>query len=305
MGKFFVIFVLTFGPIFIIINTLDVIFEHNFTLCAADRPVLRTAGQRKEPNTVSFDRREKILTILREKGVVKLKELQIQFPQVSSMTLRRDLEYFEKLGEAVRIRGGARYIRNLDAGQEDVYALRAVKNPEGKSKIGKLAAKYVETGRSIFMDSGTTGMMFARQIPDLDLSILTSAPNVALEVSKRYKPNVTLIGGLINRSTLSVSGPQSQDFISQLNFDYAFLVASAFSPENGCTCGNYSECELKRSIIDKAKKTIMLVDSSKFGKSMPFTFATLDQIDLLITDQRPSDEILALAEQNQVTVLWE
>ena len=148
-------------------------------------------------------------------------------------------------------------------------------------------------------------MMLARQIPDLDLSILTSAPNVALEVSKRYKPNVTLIGGLINRSTLSVSGPQSLEFIAHLNFDFAFMVASAFSQENGCTCGNYSECELKRNIIAKAKKTIMLVDASKFGKSMPFTFATLDQIDLLITDQRPSDEIMDSATQNQVTVLWE
>ena len=254
---------------------------------------------------MSFDRRDKILTLLRDKGVVKLKELEEMFPQVSSMTLRRDLEYFEKLGEAVRIRGGARYIKMLDAGQEDVYALRAVKNPEAKTKIGKLAAKYIETGRSIFLDSGTTGMMLARQIPDLDLSILTSAPNVALEVSKRYKPNVTLIGGLINRSTLSVSGPQSLEFIAHLNFDFAFMVASAFSQENGCTCGNYSECELKRNIIAKAKKTIMLVDASKFGKSMPFTFATLDQIDLLITDQRPSDEIMESAIQNQVTVLWE
>ena len=254
---------------------------------------------------MSFDRREKILTILREQDTVKLKDLEEQFPQVSSMTLRRDLEYFEKLGEAVRIRGGARYIKTLDAGKEDVYALRAVKNPDAKTKIGKLAARYVETGRSIFLDSGTTGMMLARNIPDLDLSILTSGPNVALEVSKRYKPNVTLIGGLINRSTLSVSGPQSIDFINYLNFDIAFMVASAFSKVNGCSCGNYSECELKRSIVRKAKKTIMLVDASKFGKSMPFTFATLDQIDLLITDQAPSEAVLELAEKSGTQILWE
>ena len=62
------------------------------------------------------------------------------------MTLRRDLEFFENLGEAVRIRGGARYIRTL-SGQEDVYALRAVKNQEAKDKIAKIAVRFIETRR--------------------------------------------------------------------------------------------------------------------------------------------------------------
>lgn len=111
---------------------------------------------------MSFDRREKILELLRKKGIVMLKELEQQFPDVSSMTLRRDLEFFENLGEAVRIRGGARYIKTMGAEQEDVYALRAVKNQEAKEKISKIALRYIETGRSIFVDSGTTGMCFAR-----------------------------------------------------------------------------------------------------------------------------------------------
>ena len=62
---------------------------------------------------MSIARREKVLTLLRENGTVMLKELEKLFPEVSSMTLRRDLEYFENLGEAVRIRGGARYIRTI------------------------------------------------------------------------------------------------------------------------------------------------------------------------------------------------
>lgn len=254
---------------------------------------------------MSFDRREKILALLRSKNVVMLKELEQLFPDVSSMTLRRDLEFFEKLGEVVRIRGGARYIKSMGGGQEDIYALRAVKNQDAKEKISKIALRYIETGRSIFIDSGTTGMSLARQLPDLHFSILTSAPNVALEVSKRYKPTVTLIGGLINRATLSVSGMQSLAFIKDLNFDIAFLVASAFSPENGCTCGNYSECELKHHIIGKAKQVIVLCDSSKFGKSMPFTFAPVKEIDILITDTEPAADVLRQAQRDQTTVLWE
>ena len=251
---------------------------------------------------MSFDRREKIIEYLRENGTVLLKQLETMFPDVSTMTLRRDLAFFENLGEVVRIRGGARYVKNAEE-QEDVYALRAVKNHEAKERISKIAAEYIETGRSIFMDSGSTGMCLARCVPDLNLSILTSAPNVALEVSKRYKPTVTLIGGLINRTTLSVSGDQSLNFINSVNIDIAFIVASAFSVENGFTCGNYSEGELKRHIIAKAKKTIVLIDSSKFGKCMPFTFADFSDIDILVTDKTPDEAVLKLAEETGVQII--
>ncbi len=251
-----------------------------------------------------FNRREKILELLREQDTVMLKDLEKMYPDISSMTLRRDLEFFEMIGEAVRIRGGARHIKSLST-QEDVYALRAVKNPEEKDVIARLAARYVETGRSIFMDSGSTGMSFARVLPDLNLSILTCAPNVAMEVSKRYKPSVTVIGGVINRNTLSVSGSQSIQFIQNLNIDIAFLVASAFSPDTGFTCGNADECELKRAIAAKAHRTILMVDSSKFGKSMPYTFAGLEDVDVLVTDKRPDSAITKLAKQNKVTVIFE
>lgn len=253
---------------------------------------------------MSFDRREKILSMLRENGTVFLKELEDIFPDVSSMTLRRDLEFFENLGEAVRIRGGARHICKIGE-QEAVYALRARKNQEAKEKIARLAVAFLETGRSIYLDSGSTGMCLARNLPDLNLSILTGAPNIALEVSKRYKPTVTLIGGLINRNTLSVSGMQSLDFIRDCNFDIAFMVASAFSLENGFTCGNYSEGELKRSIIHKAAKTVLLVDSSKHCKSMPFTFARFSDIDVMITDEKPKESVLSAASENGVQVLYE
>jgi DeoR/GlpR family transcriptional regulator of sugar metabolism len=260
--------------------------------------------KREEGIFVSFNRREKILELLREQETVLLKDLEKQFPDVSSMTLRRDLEFFEKIGEAIRIRGGARHINSLGT-KEDLYALRAVKNPAAKAKIAQIATRYVETGRSIFVDSGSTGMNFARALPDLNLSIVTGAPNVAMEVSKRYKPSITLIGGVINRNSLSVSGAQSMQFIQGLNFDTAFLVASAFSPETGFSCGNVDECELKRLISSKAQRTIVMVDSSKFGKSMPYTFATLRSADVIVTDTRPDDTVLELAELNDTKVIFE
>lgn len=253
---------------------------------------------------MSIARREKVLTLLRENGTVMLKELEKLFPDVSSMTLRRDLEYFENLGEAVRIRGGARYIRTMGE-QEDVYALRAAKNQDAKNKIARLALKFIEPRRSVYIDAGSTGMFLARSLPDLNFSVVTSGINVAMEISKRYKPSVTMLGGLINRNNLAASGNQSGQIISQLNIDTALIVGSAFSLKNGFTVGNYEEGVLKNSIISKAEKVIMLIDSSKFGKTMPFTFAHMEDIDILITDKRPSEEVMELAQKSQIKVIYE
>jgi DeoR/GlpR family transcriptional regulator of sugar metabolism len=183
--------------------------------------------------------------------------------------------------------------------------LRAVKNQAAKDKIARIALRFIDTNRSVFLDSGSTGMSLARALPDSNFSILTSGPNIAMEVSKRYKPTVTMIGGLINRSNLAVSGMQSAQFIRSLNVDIAFIVGSAYSPKNGFTCGNYSEGEIKNLIIGKAEKTVLLIDSTKLGKSMPFTFASMQDIDVLVTDKQPDFDVMTLAQQAGVSVLWD
>lgn len=252
---------------------------------------------------MSLQRREKILNLLRENGIVRLHELEKIFPKYSSMTLRRDLEFFENIGEAVRVRGGAKYVGKHNSA-EDIYEIREIKNREAKDKMAAIAAPYAETGCSVFIDSGTTGMCLAKVLPDTEFSILTSGPNVAVEVAKKFKPSVTLIGGQMNRANLSVSGTQSIEFISHFNIDIAFVVASAFSPENGFTAGNSNESELKQAVISKAKKVIMLVDSTKFSKSMPYTFARLEDVNILITEKKPSDEVIEAAKECGTELLW-
>ena len=255
---------------------------------------------------MATDRREQIFDMLRTNGSVLLKELETRFPDVSSMTLRRDLEYIERTGEAIRVKGGLRFVKSIaGTDSEPVYAQRILQNGREKAKIADMAVAYVEPRRSIFMDSGTTALALAKKLPGVNLFIVTSSPHVALEVSKHSAPTVDLIGGTLNRNNASVSGIQSLEFVKDYNFDIAFMVPSAFSVENGLTCGSYSECELKKRIVDKAGLKIALVDSSKFEKSMPFTFANINDIDILITDTKPSDRIVSELEENGVTVRYE
>lgn len=232
---------------------------------------------------MSFERQEKIKELLDEKGVVFFKELEALFPQVTSMTLRRDIERLTGEGIAVKIRGGAKAVQHTDL-REPIYSLRATKNIEIKLKIAKKALPYIETGRSVYLDAGSTLMCFASILPDISLNVLTSGPNIALEVLKNHNPTVNLIGGLINQDNLCVSGKQSLNFIKDVNIDIAFMSSSGFSAKDGFTCGNYSEAELKKTIIKKANRVIMLMDSNKVDKSLIFTFANIKNIDIIITD---------------------
>ena len=100
-----------------------------------------------------------------------------------------------------------------------------------------------------------------------------------------------LTGGQISENTLSCSGAQAEAFISSINIDLALMSPSGFSLRTGFTSGSQSESLLKGTVISKAAKVVMLMDNSKIGRSLPFTFAHLSDIDMLICDAPLPPEI--------------
>lgn len=249
-----------------------------------------------------MDRRSIIKEYIYKAGEVKVKDLEQMFPDVSNMTLRRDLSDLENKGYIIRTRGGAKSVHLLPSITEEVYSLRATVNLEGKEKIAKKAVEFIEPGRSIYIDSGTTMMCLARILPDENLSILTSGPNVSLEILKKSKPMVTMIGGQLSRNTISASGVGSLDFIKNVNIDTAFLATSGFSLSSGFTSGNFNEAQLKEAVIKKARKVILLMDYTKIDKNLTFTFAQLKDIDVLICDSALPQDIVKAAARNKVVL---
>ena len=146
-------------------------------------------------------------------------------------------------------------------------------------------------------------MLFTREMEDEYLSIMTSGVNIAMELIKKQKPSVTLIGGQVNRSTISVSGINSCNFIREVNIDIAFMAASGFSVENGFTSGTYTECEIKKEVVNRARKTIILMDSKKVDKIMPFTFAYMEDINVLVSDDSLEGEIVREAKRRDVQIV--
>ena len=233
---------------------------------------------------MNSERRSVIREMLQQKPFIALHELEEKFPDVSSMTLRRDIEFFEKQGEAIKVRGGARSMKFITTSMEDAFNLRLKENTTAKEKLAKKAMMMIETGRSIFLDSGTTVLRLAEIMPDERLTVTTTGLNIALELMQKSMTIVNIVGGMLNRDSISVSGNQALDFINSINIDIAFMVPSGVSAENGMTSGNYIECELKKLVVEKARKVVVLMDSSKINKSLPYTFCKLEDVDAIITD---------------------
>ena len=238
-------------------------------------------------------RREMILRLINERLSISLHELEQEFPDVSSMTLRRDLEYLESSGDIIRTKGGAMSVKALKGSdssrQEAAYTDRELTNFDAKMKIAGAASELIEEGRSVYFDAGTTVMTFVKHMSAKRLSAITCGPNIALELASKISTPVTMVGGLLNRDNLSLSGSAALEFISTINIDLAVMATSGLSKDAGFTCGNPAEAELKRLVVKKARRVIVLMDKTKLDRTLPYTFAVPDDVDVLISDADPGE----------------
>ncbi len=256
------------------------------------------------------ERRNALLSIIDQYGDVSLSFLCDLFPDVSSMTIRRDLIYLEERGLVVRTQGGVMSIKKLSGGNvvapsndENEYNFRAQQNVHAKQLIAQKALQFIKKNSSIFFDAGSTMMALAKILPNDYMNVISTGINVSQELVAHSNINVIIPGGTVNRATLSVSGTDALSFIDKVNIECAFISASAFSLDSGFSVSNMYEAELKKKVISKAKQTIVLLDSSKIGKTLLFTFADLSSVDVLVTDEDVSEQLAAAAKESGTLIV--
>ena len=225
-----------------------------------------------------------IRALIESQGRISLDELVERFKDVSSMTLRRDLMRLEEEGEVLRVRGGAVSVRELSKKTEDFISQRAAVRIAEKKLIAEKAASIAEPGCSLFIDSGSTSLFLVKQLPDINYTVITNGINVALELARKSMPSITVLGGMLSRNNCATSGVPAMQLLSEISIETAFMCATAFTAGGGFTCASASESEIKKAVMKKSKRKIMLMDSSKVGKVMPYTFAAFEDIDVLVSD---------------------
>ena len=245
-------------------------------------------------------RQEQLKKYIERKSVATIQELRALFPEISLMTLHRDLDSLESMGVITKYRGGVRSVRHPD----DVeFNIRMKENTTGKMSIVKKAMKLIKPESSLFLDAGTSNLLLARNLPDIDMNITTISPGIALELCRLQHPIVNLCGGTMNRKNLSVSGMNTLELLRKINIDIAFIGVSGCSPEAGFTCGTEADMQMKRTVIEKARTRVVMCGTDKLKRLMPFTFAELSEVDYIISDGSLSEEFVQRAVSCGVTVL--
>ena len=201
------------------------------------------------------------------------------------MTLRRDLFQLEEEGKIIRVRGGAMSVKEVQKASGEPYTKKATIHTDEKIEIAQKAAVLVDEGSSIFIDGGTTALYLAKEMTEMVCNVFTNGIAVAKELAQKKNVTINLLGGQLIKENLSTASPTASLYFTDTNFELAIISASAFTPENGFSCGSQIEADLLKLVRKKAKFLYMMLDSSKIGKIMPYTFARAEDINVLITDE--------------------
>ena len=249
------------------------------------------------------ERISEIAELLDKRGKLTLEQLEEHFPNVSQMTLRRDLFQLEEEGKIIRIRGGAMSVREVQKTSGEPYTKKTTMHTDEKIVIAEKAASLIDEGASIFIDGGTTALYLAKEMPDKNCTIFTNGLAVATELAKKKNVTVNLLGGPLIKDNLVTASSFSSLYFTDTNFELAIISAAAFTPENGFSCSSQVEAELFRVICKKAKFLYMMLDSSKIGKIKPYTFAREEDINVLITDNDFPDKLKERFKNKDIVVI--
>lgn len=246
------------------------------------------------------ERHQFILNKIQKEGNLNVLDLCKEL-NVSSVTIRKDLKLLEDKSFLFKTHGGATLVSpyTIDRPVNEKEKLQS----EEKNRIAIKAASLIQPNDSIVIASGTTVLALAKNIdPKDNLTVITSAINVAQELLRHAEIEVLLLGGLLRKSSSSVMGPYAETILSDFFCSKLYLGVDGIDLEFGLTTTHGMEAHLNRRMIAVSQRTIVLADSTKFGKRGFGRICGVDEIHEVITDSGVSSHIVQKLEAMGITV---
>lgn len=240
------------------------------------------------PEMLIDERRQHILELIQNQGRVLVSDLSDQL-NISQITIRKDLDYLQAKGTIQRSHGGALRIQSSTLIDPSLQEKRKQNFPE-KERIAAAAAKMVEEGQCVILDSGTTTTAVAERLKRFrQLTVITNAVNIAAELGGTDF-EVILVGGALRKNSFSLVGPLAEDNLKEMHADILFLGVDGFDLEVGITTPNFLESRVNRAMVNAARHVVAVCDSSKFSRRSLSRIVPLSAIHQIITDQNlPKD----------------
>jgi DeoR/GlpR family transcriptional regulator of sugar metabolism len=243
-------------------------------------------------NLLAEQRRALILDEVRRRGGVRVNELTRRL-NVSDMTVRRDLDALARQGVVEKVHGGAVPVVEPSS-HEPGFEAKSGLELGAKEAIARAAAALVPPGAAIALAGGTTAFALAQQLLEVpDLTVVTNSVRVADVFQSgqrlaggspgRASATVVITGGMRTPSETLV-GPVADRAIQSLHFDLLFLGVHGISVEAGLSTPNLAEAETNRQFVRSARRVVVIADHTKWGTVGLSSFATLEDVDTLVTD---------------------
>lgn len=243
-------------------------------------------------NLLAEQRRALILDEVRRRGGVRVNELTRRL-NVSDMTVRRDLDALARQGVVEKVHGGAVPVVEASS-HEPGFEAKSGLELGAKEAIARAAAALVPPGSAIALAGGTTAFALAHHLLDVpDLTVVTNSVRVAdVFQSGQRRPGggngeaaatVVITGGVRTPSETLV-GPVADRAIQSLHFDLLFLGVHGISVEAGLSTPNLAEAETNRQFVRSARRVVVIADHTKWGTVGLSSFASLEDVDTLVTD---------------------
>ena len=250
-------------------------------------------------------RREKIVQFVNANGEVSFSAIKSILPDVSDMTIRRDLDFLGQNNALIRVFGGAKSIDLFVGASEAAYAKRSIDHVASKEIIARKATSLIKNDSVIFLGSGTTTTELAKIVPNGRYYVVTTGLNCAIELSSRPDVSVIMVGGSVNKNSFCVNGTMASTMIEDMHFSLALLGTSGYLIGKGFTTSVAEDYMIRKQVVEQSDCTAILMDSSKYGKvgSNLLTFVKTGRVTYLVSDDDLPAKARDEMELNGVTVL--
>lgn len=245
-------------------------------------------------------RRERILHDLQRQGRISVVEI-IERYGCSEATARRDLALLAETEPIIRTLGGAHY-EGMSAGEASFREKQGVLWEE-KLQIAEKAASLVEEGDIVGLTGGTTTFLISKALKHkTNITVVTNAVNIAMELADSEAIQVVLTGGVMRSKSYELCGPLAESIVSHLHIGKMFVGIDGISIEQGLTTYSELEAEVDRAMIQRSKQVLAVFDHSKLNKTSLFTIAPLDDIHACITDRKLDQEMEQHLQKLQIDI---
>ncbi len=251
---------------------------------------------------LAVERRNLILEKLQEEKKVVVSELSELFG-VSEETIRRDLDKLDKEGLAIKSYGGA--VLNESNSIDMPFDVRKKKNMQGKQKIAEIIQGLIADGDHIILDPSTTAVSIVKALREKKrLTIITNSIEILVELNDVSGWDIISSGGTLKENYFALVGPRAMEGISSFNAEKAIFSCKGIDMNKGITDANEMFSQVKQSMLQSATQKILVADYTKFDKVAFSQICAVTDVDMIVTDVKPSEAWMKYFEEKGITCLY-